>query len=313
MEEIEDWEMVVHNSLESSLVDSTLGKIEGGDESSQSLIKLDYFDLGSSSVDSESILKSEVKNSSDLLLDFSSDGVNLEKVVDFEGKQELGIDGIEVESKGTVDSEEIRDFGGNDDKGCEESLEKDVGFEGNSEIQGIDVESGNDSGETLLESKSDVSQLENLGGEMVCANVEQTGDNDGIEKRTELSAGDEVEGGGEDGGSELGSVEEEKRGIVWWKLPFELLKFCAFRVSPVWTISVAAAIMGFVILRRRLSGMKRKSRSIPIKLSVEDKVSQFMTRAARLNEAFSVVRRVPIVRPLMPASGVTPWPAMNMR
>lgn len=35
-----------------------------------------------------------------------------------------------------------------------------------------------------------------------------------------------------------------------------------------------------------------------------------MSRAARLNEAFSVVRRVPIVRPALPASGVNPWPAM---
>lgn len=38
-----------------------------------------------------------------------------------------------------------------------------------------------------------------------------------------------------------------------------------------------------------------------------------MSRAARLNEAFSVVRRVPIVRPSLPAAGVTPWPVMSLR
>ena len=43
------------------------------------------------------------------------------------------------------------------------------------------------------------------------------------------------------------------------------------------------------------------------------KVSQFMSRAARLNEAFSVVRRVPIVRPLLPATGVNSWPVMTLR
>lgn len=43
------------------------------------------------------------------------------------------------------------------------------------------------------------------------------------------------------------------------------------------------------------------------------KVSQFMTKAARLNEAFSVVRRVPIVRPALPAPGVNSWPVMSMR
>ncbi|CAN1132464.1 hypothetical protein LINPERHAP2_LOCUS7038 [Linum perenne] len=54
--------------------------------------------------------------------------------------------------------------------------------------------------------------------------------------------------------------------------------------------------MGFVILGRRLYNMKRKAKSLHLKVIVDDKVSQFMSRAARLNEAFSVARRVPIVR-----------------
>ncbi|CAN1159821.1 hypothetical protein LINPERPRIM_LOCUS22060 [Linum perenne] len=54
--------------------------------------------------------------------------------------------------------------------------------------------------------------------------------------------------------------------------------------------------MGFVILGRRLYNMKRKAKSQQLKVIVDDKVSQFMSRAARLNEAFSVARRVPIVR-----------------
>lgn len=41
------------------------------------------------------------------------------------------------------------------------------------------------------------------------------------------------------------------------------------------------------------------------------KVSQFMSRAARLNEAFSVVKRVPVIRPQLPATGVAPWPVMT--
>lgn len=43
------------------------------------------------------------------------------------------------------------------------------------------------------------------------------------------------------------------------------------------------------------------------------KVSQFMARAARLNEAFSVVKRVPMIRPSVPAAGLTPWPVMSLR
>jgi hypothetical protein len=38
-----------------------------------------------------------------------------------------------------------------------------------------------------------------------------------------------------------------------------------------------------------------------------------MGRVARLNEAFSVVRRVPIVRPSLPASTITLRPVMSMR
>ncbi|KAG9456878.1 hypothetical protein H6P81_001386 [Aristolochia fimbriata] len=137
----------------------------------------------------------------------------------------------------------------------------------------------------------------------------------------EASAGSLADGP-EAGGTSLAgtenssrSMEEEKKRMAWWKLPFELIKFCAFRVSPIWSFSIAAAMVGLVILRRRLYKMKRKTRSIPLRVSMDDKkVSQFMIRAARLNEAFSVVRRVPIVRASLPATGgVNQWPAISLR
>lgn len=43
------------------------------------------------------------------------------------------------------------------------------------------------------------------------------------------------------------------------------------------------------------------------------KVSQVMNRAARLNEAFYVVKRLPIIRPSLPAVGVTTWPVASIR
>ncbi|KAL5982852.1 hypothetical protein ACLOJK_016930 [Asimina triloba] len=70
----------------------------------------------------------------------------------------------------------------------------------------------------------------------------------------------------------LRAGDGEKKAVVWWKMPLELLKFCVFRVSPVWSVSLAAAILGIVILRRRLYKMKRKSRSIPLNVSVNEKV-----------------------------------------
>ncbi|KAK2975634.1 hypothetical protein RJ640_021079 [Escallonia rubra] len=108
--------------------------------------------------------------------------------------------------------------------------------------------------------------------------------------------------------------EKEVRSMVWWKLPVEFFRYCVLRVSPVWTLSVAAAMMGAIILGRRLYKMKRKSQSLKLKVTMDEKkVSQFMSRAARLNEAFSIVKRVPVIRPSMPAAGVTPWPVMSLR
>lgn len=43
------------------------------------------------------------------------------------------------------------------------------------------------------------------------------------------------------------------------------------------------------------------------------KVSQFMSRAARLNEAFSVVKRAPLIRPALPGAGIAPWPMVALR
>ncbi|GAB4861184.1 hypothetical protein Ancab_036341 [Ancistrocladus abbreviatus] len=141
---------------------------------------------------------------------------------------------------------------------------------------------------------------------------EEEGDSSGVE----LEGNEEHSDGKECAGiEEMKSAEkEEKRRGVWWKVPLELLKYCVFRVSPVWSFSVAAAVIGFVILGRRLYKMKRKAPSIQLKVTVDDKkVSQFMSRAARLNEAFSVVRRVPVIRAPLPAPGVAPWPVMSLR
>nr|GLL31809.1 uncharacterized protein LOC109160138 isoform X3 [Ipomoea trifida] len=111
---------------------------------------------------------------------------------------------------------------------------------------------------------------------------------------------------------EVKKAEVEKKSVVWWKAPFELLKYCMFRFKPVWTFSMAAALIGFAILGRRIYNVKKKIRSLELKVTMDDKkVSQFMSRAARLNEAFSVVKRVPVIRPQLPATGVAPWPVMT--
>lgn len=54
-----------------------------------------------------------------------------------------------------------------------------------------------------------------------------------------------------------------------------MVKYCVSRVSPVWIVSVAAAVLGIVILGRNLYKMKKKSRELEIKFTVDDKVSYF--------------------------------------
>ncbi|TKY49910.1 hypothetical protein E2542_SST27359 [Spatholobus suberectus] len=112
--------------------------------------------------------------------------------------------------------------------------------------------------------------------------------------------------------------EEEEKRLVWWKVPFEVLRYWVNPLPlPVWSLSVAAAaaFLGLLFLGRRLYRMKRKTQNLKLNLALDDKkVSQLMGRVARLNEAFSVVRRVPIVRPpSLPASSVTLRPVMSMR
>lgn len=77
--------------------------------------------------------------------------------------------------------------------------------------------------------------------------------------------------------------EREKKGMVWWKFPFEILKFCAFKVKPVWCISIAAAILGVFMLRKRLYRMKQKTISIPLKVSLDEKV-KFLVSISLLSQ-----------------------------
>jgi hypothetical protein len=65
--------------------------------------------------------------------------------------------------------------------------------------------------------------------------------------------------------------------VVWWKLPFRLLPYCAWKVKPVWSFSIAAALLGLVVLGRRMYRRKSKARGLPqIKIAFDDKVSSLL-------------------------------------
>ncbi|KAJ0969398.1 hypothetical protein J5N97_022275 [Dioscorea zingiberensis] len=112
---------------------------------------------------------------------------------------------------------------------------------------------------------------------------------------------------------EMSGGNGEKKSEGWWKLPIEVLKFYVLKTRPIWSVTIAAAIVGVVLLGRRLYRMKQRSKSVSLKASLEDKkTSLLMALAANLNEAFSVMKRAPIIRPTAPAGGLTPWPLLGL-
>ncbi|EEF36862.1 uncharacterized protein LOC8277156 [Ricinus communis] len=318
--EFQDWELLVNSDTDMVHSPNSVNNsrnLEEIEADSEGVLRLDYFSLendsryaktaavvdasdeGSVESDNPSWIDpgpetryNQITNSGEFWSDSGSDRSDERKASDFDVKNELGVvDNVKMEG----------------------------GFQGIGEIECKDDTEGKF--ESFEGSLSNLEGKNEMGFEESLKNEMGTGDFvDNLSMDKDLGESNVENSSKEDNLSVVAVVEkksegdEEKRKVVWWKVPFELLRYCVFRISPVWTFSMAAAVMGFVILGRRLYKMKRKTRSLPLKVTVDDKkVSQFMSRAARLNEAFSVVRRVPIVRPLLPAGGVNSWPVMTLR
>ncbi|KAM7253103.1 hypothetical protein ACFE04_025721 [Oxalis oulophora] len=272
----------------------------------------------------------QMKNSGEFWSDAGSDRSNDRKVSDFDVNREVslvdsgvgseGIGGIEAESEKGIQFSEIDENG---ELGFVENEKINQGFQGFSEIHadfGIGKETEGCLGNQLMDGDEPNILTENDCRDVVSHVGFEAGDGQSSAVVEESEPKGQPDGG------------EEIKSMVWWRVPVEVMKYCLFKVSPVWTVSMAAAVMGIVILGRRLHKMRRKSRALELKLAVDDKhillldflrsglianpatkVAQFMSRAARLNEAFSVVRRVPMVRPPLPAAGLSPWPVMSLR
>ncbi|XP_051123582.1 uncharacterized protein LOC127246334 [Andrographis paniculata] len=168
-------------------------------------------------------------------------------------------------------------------------------------------------------------KVENPGGHLRTAGTVETSGNVNLRGENEIivarrNGNEKIVSGGDKGVGDSGSGKKvprdiEKKSIAWWKMPMELIKYCACRMNPALTVSVAAAVMGIALLSHRLYKMKKKTSGLKIKVTVNDKkASLTMSRAARLNEAFSVVKRVPMIRTSLHAGGATTnWPVMSSR
>ncbi|CAH9109292.1 unnamed protein product [Cuscuta europaea] len=153
--------------------------------------------------------------------------------------------------------------------------------------------------------------------------IEQFEESPGIEGDADLvqrSAGKKKESEAVESARKKPDEVKRIRSVVWWKIPFDFLKYgVVFRSSPIWNFSVAAAAaLGLVFLGQRLMHKmmmhkKKKVKNLELNITVDDKkVSQFMSGASRLNEAFSMVKRVPVIRSQLPAAAVIPWPVIAL-
>jgi hypothetical protein len=348
--EFQDWELL-HNP-DSDLInspksdDSCLLGFQAVEAESEcmNMIRPDYFSIDNQSVYANKTIpvadmseeEGSVESGNPSWIDPGSDSgshrSNDCKFSDFDAERdeglvanaesEAGIGGIEDKSEKGI---EFSEFDENSELGFVDNKKSYEGCEGFGEIHAKHEDLGkfwSEFGDTGLEFTDIGKETEECFTDHINEGDESNifTENDGQDVSVvELEAGDV-----QSSGSESAVVEEmklkgqpdgdEMKNVVWWKVPFEVMKYCLFKVSPVWTISMAAALMGIVILGRRLQKMKRKAHSLELKLAIDDKkVSQFMSRAARLNEAFSVVRRVPMVRPPLPVAGLNPWPVMSLR
>ncbi|XP_072965108.1 uncharacterized protein [Typha angustifolia] len=294
-----DWELLPSSEADEKL--NAFGAIVENESEDDGAIKLDYFALDSEKKYPEKATfpmnSEEGEEEEEGLCANNPSWVDPES---YPIKGELGFSGIDFPNKDSVRLDESLD----EQRSLLNSERRELSNGGD-----LDEEKKDVGLEEIAEIEED-KVAEKMSGEI---GDDKIGLNETVNQTTsELSSRDSVVEMGNKEISPLGS--EKKKEKVWWKLPLEVLNFCLFRMKPVWSISIAAAMIGFAMLVKRLYKMKQKSRSIPpLKISLDEKKeSQFKARAARLNEAFSVVRRVPILRASLSASVLTPWPAVGI-
>ncbi|KAJ8541853.1 hypothetical protein K7X08_016719 [Anisodus acutangulus] len=345
--ELQEWELLHPNSASDSELDLSSVKNQDTFLETEGLIQTNYFAIhsqttpfatekGSDESDNPSWVdpKFSMKNSGGF---WSGSCSRRSDDPQFEGGNDVGV----------LENPKVQvGFGGIDEMGGENEVKfgeldsiTEVGVLENSKLQlgsgGIEVRGSDGKTEVVRMGIDEVGVVQNSKMEVGFGGIEDTGSENGktheefcsdsggvgLGDTEEMSEGcveekeenERVEGEKRDE-VQVSKAGEQKRSLVWWKVPLELLRYCVFKVRPMWAFSVAAAVMGFVILGRRLYKMKKKTKALELKVTVDDKkVSQFMSRAARLNEAFSVVKRVPVIRPQLPGPGISPWPVVNLR
>lgn len=290
----QDWEVLLHDSnVETALTSAEFsgeksthfGGIEG-ESDSDSIIKSDYFSLDNQGRRAETVPERDLSeeeegsvesdnpswidpssenrygrvNSGELWSDSASDRSDERKFIEFDSKTDSGIAEFlqaDEELSGRIQKLDSLESHESKISGSDPNIE--LAFEEFDEIQSQSKDLSNfwsDSCGDVDQSGSKVVQLE-----------EEEGKEHLVENKNQQIEEIKVYA---ESGSEVGG---DKRKVVWWKVPFEVLKYCMFKANPVWSFSVAAAVMGFIILGRKLYKMKRRTQSLHLKVILDDKVN----------------------------------------
>ncbi|CAL9119060.1 unnamed protein product [Musa textilis] len=106
-----------------------------------------------------------------------------------------------------------------------------------------------------------------------------------------------------------GCCGEERRGVMWWSMPFRNLKLNLFKVNPIWSVSVLAAFVGFAVVRRRLNSIKQKSPSVSHRVLTGDKMASQLT----VDAALPTRANVSVVKAFLEGGDVPPRPVLSLR
>ncbi|EHA8589740.1 ATG8-interacting protein 2 [Cocos nucifera] len=259
--DLEDWELLSPHSADDP---KAFEGLDGGSDSYDGAIKSDYFALDSEKRRTERASSEEeseeggVDSDNPSWVDPDSDPKNLERSM---GKIEFRGSGFPIKNSGGFWSDESSDCRSSP----ADSEREEYGNRGDSVmevgVEGIKTgyldSSDDDSEKTLDFGRSWESEEIDTG--LKEHGVEESG---GLVKMRQGSGSSES----------VSSSEGEKRGVVWWKMPLEFIKFYVFNMRPVWSISIAAAIMGLFMLGRKLYKMKHKSQRIKLKIAFDYKV-----------------------------------------
>jgi len=93
------------------------------------------------------------------------------------------------------------------------------------------------------------------------------------------------------------ALSQERAAEIWWNKQSALRGVHGRQANTYWSIALAAAVMGLVILGHRWQYERRQNQQLRLRLHLkEEKIGQLVLQLARMKEMLSGRRRVPVLR-----------------